>query len=493
MNRRLARCVFWPLTERLCRRDTMRRLAELNRTRTLPPEAIRAIQEDKLRRLLRIAAEHCPFHAERIRRAGVDPNDPRVGLHTLQALPTLTRDDIRNHRDEMTWFNCPRGGPQLYSTGGSSGEPLRFYFDRGRQAADAAARWRGRRAWGVNPGDPEVLLWGAPVELAAADRLRQWRDALLNQHMLNAFDMTDATMDACIRTIRDRRPVCLYGYASSLAMLARHARGRGMTPGALGSPRLRAVFVTGEVLVEPDRQAIAEAFGAPVAIEYGCRDGGLLAHACPAGRLHIPQENVILELLDEQGSPVPPGRFGEVTVTHLETRAMPLIRYRTGDLARTWVGGEATGAAGDRRATAGEGMRLEANDLVMKGMPPTAEASDRCACGVSLAALGEVRGRVTDQIVCRDGDRVRRMHALALIYVIREIDGIRQFRITQRTIDEIDVEIVPDDRFDGDAERAVLTGLRRRLGGQVAVRLRRCDHIPPVASGKHACVISNVR
>ncbi|HPD30807.1 MAG TPA: phenylacetate--CoA ligase family protein [Phycisphaerae bacterium] len=457
MNRWFAGQVFWPLTERLCRRDTMRRLAELNRTQHLPPEVICEIQERKLRRLLSTASEHCPFHSRRIRQAGIDANDPRLGLSALGLLPLLTREDIREHRDEMTWFGCPRGGPRLYNTGGSSGEPLKFYFDRFRQAADGGARWRARQWWGVQPGDPEILLWGAPIELAANDRLRRWRDALLNQYVLNAFDMTDTTMDAYIDRIRAVRPVCLYGYAGSLALLSRHALTKGLAPGSLGSPRLRAVFVTGEVLVEPDREVIASAFGAPVVIEYGCRDGGLLALGCPAGRLHIPQENVVIELLDEQGEPIAAGDVGEVVVTHLETRAMPLIRYRTGDLARAWP-----------------------------------VSGGQCECGVSLAALAEVRGRLTDQIVCRAGGQIRRMHALALIYVLREVDGIRQFRITQRSLDELDVEVVPTARFSVDSERAILLGLHRRLGSDVRIRLNRRDHIPATASGKHACVISQV-
>ncbi len=182
-----------------------------------------------------------------------------------------------------------------------------------------------------------------------------------------------------------------------------------------------------------------------------------MALGCPAGRLHMPQENVILELLDEQGRPVTAGEIGEVVVTHLETYAMPLIRYRTGDLARAWPA-----------------------------------SGDHCECGVSLAALAEVRGRLTDQIVCRAGDQIRRMHALALIYVLREVDGIRQFRITQRSLDELDVDVVPNARFSDNSERAILLGLRRRVGDDVAIRLSRRDHIPPTPSGKHACVVSHI-
>jgi phenylacetate-CoA ligase len=238
------------------------------------------------------------------------------------------------------------------------------------------------------------------------------------------------------------------------------------------------------VLVEPDRQAIASAFNAPVVIEYGCRDGGILALGCPAGRLHIPQENVVLELLDEQGRHALPGEVGEVVVTHLETFAMPLIRYRTGDLARAW--------AAPCSPVSGPGTPNPRE----QGAPSLAQRrlgyEGRCECGVSLAALAEVRGRLTDQIVCRAGDEIRRMHALALIYVLREVDGIRQFRVTQRSLDELDVDIVPTTRFTGDSEQAVLAGLRRRLGQEVTIRLRRHDRLAPSASGKHACVVSHV-
>lgn len=289
--------------------------------------------------------------------------------------------------------------------------------------------------------------------------------------MLNAFDMSDETMDAYAERIRTYRPACVYGYASSLALLSRHVLHRGLPPGGLGSDRLRAVFVTGEVLLEPDREAIASAFGSPVVIEYGSRDGGLTALGCPAGRLHVPQENVIVELLDPQGEPVQPGEVGEVVITHLETFAMPIIRYRTGDLARE---------AADSNSSASATVRGNSPD-------------HRCACGLALAALAEVRGRLTDQIVCRDGDRLRRMHALALIYVLRDADGIRQFRVTQPSLDRLDVDIVPDQRFTPDVEHTVKGGLRRRMGPDVDIHIRRCDRIAPVASGKHACVISHVQ
>jgi phenylacetate-CoA ligase len=458
MNRWLARHFFWPITERLRGRNTLRRFCELQRSERLSQEQLQELQAAKLQRILRIAAEHCPFYADRFHTAGLTvaaaPCGGRSMLDDLMHLPTLTRADVRANLEQMVWRDSPHGRPRRYTTGGSSGEPLIFYTDAARQAADWAARFRARSWWGIRPGDPEIWLWGAPVELHVQDRLRAWRDRLLNQEILSAFDMTPATMDAYIARIARVRPTSLFGYPSSLALLARHAQSRGLSPGGLGSPNLRAVFTTGEVLVDRDRKIIEEIYAAPTAIEYGCRDGGLIAYACPAGRLHVQQENCILELLDPQGQRVAPGEVGEVTVTLLETFAMPLIRYRNGDLARL--------------------------------------AAGPCPCGRSSQTLLEVQGRTTDQIVCRDGDGLRRMHALSLMYVLREVEGLQQFRIVQPDLDHLEVSIVADARFNGAVESAVHRGLIQRMGNAVAITIHRCDHIPPTASGKHACVVSQM-
>lgn len=457
MNRWLAGHLFWPLTERLIGRDTMRRFGDLCRSERWPAQRRRDLQARKLRRVFRSAAEHCPFYARRFREAALDPMDPRLELSDLQRLPVLTRVEIRDHLSEMTWSGCP-GKPLPYSTGGSSGEPLRFHVDRFRNAADAAARLRARSWWGVMPGDTEILLWGAPMELKNRDRLRSCRDALLNQSILSAFDMTAKTMDTYLAAIRRRRVACLYGYSSSLALLARHALATGRPPRSPGSKGPRAIFATGEVLLDQDRQAIESAFGAPVAIEYGSRDGGFTAMSCSAGYLHAADENLIVELLDDDGRPTAPGNVGTITLTHLEALAMPLIRYAIGDLARR---------------------------------PP--ETAQPCPCGRSLTALAEIRGRVTDQIVCRERGELKRMHALSLIYVLREAEGLTQFRVVQPSIDHLEVEVVANPRFTSLAERNVREALRRRMGEGVTISIQRRDRIPPNPAGKQACVISHVR
>ncbi len=163
MRAAFAKHVVYPLHERLMHRPTFSYLAELEKTQWLSRAEIEQLQLEKLRQLLQIAAAHCPWHARRIREADIDPTRP-LTFDDLRRLPTMTKQDAIANGVDLVWRDVP-GGVFKYNTGGSSGEPLIFYYGRRRQASDAAGRIRARRWWGVDVGDKEVYLWGAPVEL----------------------------------------------------------------------------------------------------------------------------------------------------------------------------------------------------------------------------------------------------------------------------------------------------------------------------------------
>lgn len=437
---------IYVLQERVFGRPTFSYLAALERSQRLTRSGVEALQLEKLRALLACAHAHSPWHRRRIDEAGLRP-DRLVSLDELQALPLMDKQDASAHHGELVWHGVP-GGAYKYNTGGSRGQPLTFHFGRSRQASDAAGRIRARRWWGVEPGEPEVYLWGAPVELNKTDWTKTVRDRLINQLLLNAFAMSPASMDHYLDAIVAFRPHCLYGYASSMALLATHAQERNRR---LHLPNLRVVCTTGEPLYPHQRALIGEVFGTPVANEFGSRDIGFTAHETPEGQLLLMSESIVLEVLDEMGRPVAPGEMGEAVITGLCSEAQPFIRYRTGDMVRL-------GTEGDRG-------------------------------GRGLHVIDEVVGRSTDFLVRTDGTM---MHALAGIYVLRAIPGIAEFKLVQRDLRDLDVQVVTDPRWSPASAQAIDAGLRQRLGSDVRVSIRVVEQIAPEASGKHRYVISHV-
>ncbi len=437
--------ILFPLHERLKRHSTVPVRRSLEHSQWLPTEVLAARQLDDLRAFLQAVGSEVPYYRALFAKQGFQPRELE-SLDDLRRLPLLDKATIRSHSESMV----REGARHLVqsNTGGSSGEPLVFFLGRERVSHDVAAKWRATRWWDVDIGDPEIVLWGSPIELGAQDRVRLLRDRLLRTELLPAFDMSVHSMDRFLARIRARRPRMLFGYPSSLALLAGHARQRGIAMDDLG---VRVAFVTSESLYPHQREAIEGCFGCPVANGYGGRDAGFVAHACPAGSLHLTAEDIVVECIGADGQPVQSGERGEIVITHLRSADFPFLRYRTGDVGRL--------------------------------------ADAPCRCGRGLAVLEAIEGRSTDFVVAADGTVV---HGLALIYILRAIPSVGEFRIVQESLDTTLVQVVPLEGFDNTAENLIIEGVRERLGRDVMVSVERCSQLPREASGKFRYVQSRV-
>lgn len=437
--------VLFPLHERFKGHQSVALRRQLEQSQYWPRERLDAYRVERLRGFLALIGRTVPYYRELFARIAFDP-DRVTSLDALAQLPLLTKADIRAATEA---FKAESHGPlSRYNTGGSSGEPLIFYMGKGRKSHDVAAKWRATRWWGVDIGDPELVVWGSPVELGAQDRIRQLRDRVMRSELLPAFEMSPANLDRFVETIRGSRPAMLFGYPSSLSLIARHAQQKRIAMDKLG---IKVAFVTSERLYDEQRALIAEVFGCPVANGYGARDAGFIAHACPHGSLHISAEDIIVETVDAQGLPVPTGAVGEIVVTHMATVDFPFVRYRTGDV----------GVLSDKH----------------------------CSCGRTLPVLSEVQGRATDFVVARNGTI---MHGLALIYTVRDLPGVESFKIVQVSRDRTEVQLVTNAQFERASEQRIVRDFKARLGDAVEVVVSQVGEIKPEKSGKFRYVVSYV-
>ena len=437
--------LLFPLQEKLKKHNTLAIRQTMDDSQWWSPAKLEEYRLERLRSLLLKVGKNVPYYRDCFANLSFNPQEIK-SLADLKKLPFLTKNIIRTQGDRMK--SDIAIGLARFNTGGSSGEPLIFFIGNERISHDVAAKWRATRWWDVDIGDPEIVVWGSPIELGTQDRVRAIRDKLMRTELMPAFQMNETNLDQFVARIRERRPKMLFGYPSAISHIATHAKKRGIQLNDLG---VKVVFCTSERLYDHQREAISSAFACPVANGYGGRDAGFIAHECPAGGMHITAEDIIVEIIDENGNIQPTGVAGEIVVTHLATSDFPFIRYKTGDVGSL--------------------------------------SAEPCSCGRGLPLLKEIQGRSTDFVIAADGTV---MHGLALIYILRDLPTVNAFKIIQESLTLTRVQVVATSGYSLNDEKTIREGLQNRLGKKVDIQIEKFKEIPPEKSGKHRYVVSNV-
>ncbi len=397
---------------------------------------------------LRYAGQHVPYYR---RQWDTSPDvAPDKAREVLARLPFLTKQDLQASARELVSDRRPRRVTGK-TTGGSTGQAVTLLKDRGATAREMAASWLAYGWFGVRIGDRAVRFWGQPFTRSRRLRFAA-ADFAMHRIRFSAFAFDAADLNAYWRRCVAYGPDYLYGYVSMLDAFAQHLIEAGIDGRCLG---LKLVVTTAEVLSTPQRERIQQAFGCPVQNEYGCGEVGPIAYECPRGALHLMTDHLYVELLGPGGAPVAPGEGGEVVVTDLANRAMPLVRYRLGDFA----------VAGTRT----------------------------CPCGRGFPTLQRIWGREYDFIESGDG---RRFHGEFFMYLFEELQqqgiGVPQFQVVQEG--PADLAIVLLTATEPSAEQvAHLRGRIAHYLGPMRVAVRRVDRIERARSGKMAVIVNRWR
>lgn len=407
-----------------------------------PPERLRELQREKLAARVREAAVRSPLIGRRLREAGVDATSV-AGPEDLARVPILEREDLREHGVDLTAHGLHEGEALPNSTGGSTGSNVSFLVDR------ECWRWRDAidlRLWsflGLAPGARVATVWGAPMDVAASQRLRGRARLLVdNRRFFSAYRLDTAAVDRLLDWLARARPDVLMGYASVLDLLARRATERG------GLECARKILSSAEVLFPDQRARIERGLGAEVFDLYGCREVGLVALECKEHRgLHVMDERLIVERLPAAGPSLP----GEILVTDLDNRATPFLRYRIGDTA-------------------------------------LAPESGPCPCGRGLSRIGGVGGRVFDVIRSASGRAVGGTFWSLLLRT--GVSGVETFRVVQSAPDHLEIQVTPKGALDAGKRAVVTEKVHEALGDEVSVTFTEAAALEPLPSGKHRFVVA---
>jgi phenylacetate-CoA ligase len=422
-----------------------RYLREYEAFQWLDRERIAAIQLERLRSILGFAGAHVPLYRDAFRAAGFEVGDLR-SLEDVGKLPTIEKEDLRDSGDRLIPQDRRRRAARK-TTGGSTGQAVTVLKNTEALARERAATWRAYRWAGVGVGDPQARFWGVP--LASTDRITaRIVDFIANRKRLSAFGIDEEILEDYYRRVQRFRPTYFYGYVSVIAQFARFMKDRGYAP----PPSLKSVITTSEVLDEGNRREIESAIKRRVFNEYGCGEVGSIAHECEEGTLHLMEDNLLVEVVPSESDA---SGAGEIVVTDLHNRAMPLIRYRLKDFATP------SGA--------------------------------KCGCGRGLAAIARVHGRAYDLIRGNDG---RIHHPELVMYVFEDLKrrglGVRQFQVVQNRSGGLEVYLVSPTGSPEETERLIRHALAARLGESLSITFAYRDAIPRERSGKIRLVKSEM-
>lgn len=378
---------------------------ELCRTERLDPQVVGVLQQRQLRELLRYAREFVPYYRQTF--DGIAEDAP------LEAFPILSRRDIQCcRREELTPRRLPAGLrlAGTIRTSGSTGEPVVVNYTQARSAWYAAHMLRYLDWIGVDQSRTLAAIRHVTdmpdemrAELANGVECSSWDAALLGLIETGPGHVLSIDQDPRVQYqwLKRVQPQYLVSHPSNLQRLSELARAHG-APGTL-----ERIISFGEAITEEQRDDIRDGLCAPVYDIYSCRELGVLASECGAcGLYHVHAENVILEVVDDDGTPCKPGETGRVVLTGLTSFAMPLVRYDIGDRAR---------------------------------LPVKAAWCPRVR---GLPSLVSIEGRTLPPLLVGGGQRRDPMALVAALNGLSTKLGILQFSVTQTAADEVVIDAV---------------------------------------------------
>ncbi|TKJ41562.1 hypothetical protein CEE37_03075 [candidate division LCP-89 bacterium B3_LCP] len=413
-------------------------LYKLKRRLFWSEDKLKELQRRKLNNLLNYCYQHIPYYREQFQHIGAQPGDFKSPADLVN-FPILEKETLRDNADQFVDPKADRSAWIKYHSSGSTGIPLELWYTPAERLRMGHTVTRELLHNGLRPWYRMVNIT-EPRHSASKDKWYH-RLGFMNEKFLSVYDQSNIN----IEKLREIGPHLIIGFPSSLMLIgdkqARHS-GEHLKP--------KLLFTLAEVLTDADREILKNLWGTEPIDLYGANEVGHIAFQCHKRQgYHINLDSLHVEIITSD-RPVSASEKGEVVVTNLDLRVMPIIRYRVGDIASM--------------------------------------IEDQCSCGCRFPLMGKIAGRSNGFIKGADG---KLFSALEISLLLKFVKGVAHYRLIQDNPAEIIVEWVTDG---SGAEPApeIENRLRERLGDGTELVIRKVERIEREKSGKIRTVISNL-
>jgi phenylacetate-CoA ligase len=455
--RSTTRAVNWrkPLIRAVFRFQNREILSEIDLLQSIersPPERIRAIQQERLAKLLYHAWSQTDYYHEVLESCGAVRNG-NVNLDRFEDIPFLTKDILRSQPERLRARTLPHGRrPHVNRSGGSTGEPIKFWQDNVYWAATIATRTYQFSMTGKDLGEREMKIWGNERDLLQGTlgwraNLENW---LYNRKFEQCWYLPEAQILKIIRDVDDWKPKLLWCFRDGIDAVARYITRNNIR---VHSPR--AIVLGGATVYPFIAKQVETAFHAPVLSAYGSREIGALACQCLQRQgHHIASQSHVVEAISPEGRPVME-QDADLVITPLMNYAMPFIRYRIGDRGRL--------------------------------------TSRLCNCGRTLPLLESISGRIVEVLRNAKGEHIDPLYFVLMMCEVFSDTAVRKGQVIQEKDGSITMNVVLESLATPAMAKPVLDQMQQKIavimGGDCPVRFEYVGDIPLTASGKYPYVI----
>lgn len=408
-------------------------------------------QSDKYKELLLYAYQHTAYYHRIFDEIGLITENTNIHTDKLGQIPILTKEIIRQEGENLYSDELNKRGAYENTSGGSTGEPVRFMQDKVYFAKNFGDKILFGLLNDKMPGEKEIKLWGSERDLLEGTIGLKERmvNFFFNREFLNSFVLDEDRMDHYIRVINQKKPKQIWTYADSIYQLAKYANQHGRE---VYSPL--NIITTAGVLYDEMRDEIQQAFPkSRILNQYGSREAGAIGIEVAGARgIRIFEHSVLTELLDMNTNTIRDEGMGELLITNLTNYSMPLIRYKIGDVA-----------------------------VIQKDMEKQKG---------SFATITQLIGRTNSYLKKKDGAMI---HGEFVTHLFYNKKWVENFQVIQKDYENIQFKIVLSRGCKADEkEISIMISDLKKVYGDCNIEIQYVENIPKLKSGKYQFVITEI-
>lgn len=441
----------WPVIPSRAGAEILSLVYQFDQSQWWSPERLLDHQMAQIHKVLRHFNDSSPFYADRLKSIGFDLDEP-LRFEAFQTIPPLTRNDIQSAGDSLLSAKIPKSHGRLLtaSSSGSTGRPVTARKTDVNQTFHRALNLR-NHLWHRRDLSAKLATirgYDPGVSMAPDGSHGKSWTAVYRTGPSIQLNSAHCTLGEQVHWIIKERPAYILSYPTNLYALALRCQELG-----LRMPWLKSLITFSEALSPGQRSVIQDIFGVLVEDMYSAAEVSMIAVQCPdePGNYHVQSENVLMEVVRDDGSPCDIGETGRILVTDLHNFAMPFIRYEIGDLA---------------------------------------EFGPPCSCGRGLPAVQRIYGRVRNMLKLESGEQI--FPDIAALH-LNEIAPLRQYQMTQKTYTDIEMKLNLARPFEGDEEAQMRKMILDALGRPFNLHLVHVEDIPRHPSGKFEDFICEIK